>query len=162
MGVFDAVKTRIGSNLKFVQLSYMTHPADIIQFCRSLAPDDRVVVLKGIESSFKWQPAAQLAQTLFPALCHSGGGVSQEAKDMALGGDVSAAVRMMSWENQAPPTPQFGMTATQQATLSFAWVVLKALEQEDSGAPASVAVCRACGERRRSADPFCAHCGRRF
>ena len=129
MGFLDAMKNRLGANLKYVRLSYMTDPREIVPFCQGMTPQERTVVLKGIDSAFKWQPAAQLAQALYPALVHSNGGVSQEAKDLVMGGNVDAGVELMRIQSQPAMTPQFGMTPTQQAALSFAWVVLKALEQ---------------------------------
>ncbi|MGH9875056.1 MAG: hypothetical protein ACRD9S_21585 [Pyrinomonadaceae bacterium] len=160
MRFFDAMKDRLSSNLKFVKLSYLTRPDEIIQFCQSLTPGERDVVLKGIESSFKWQPVALIAQAFYPTVVGPSG-VSEDAMDLVRGGFVEGGIELMKSQSQPPPQ-QFGMTATQQAVYSFAWVVLKAIEQESNAAPASVAVCRGCRARRRSADPFCQSCGRPF
>jgi len=173
VGLFDAVKNRIASNVKLMQLSSMVRQDQILAFCQSLAPEERATILKGIESQFKWQPVAQIAQALFPAQSQ---GVSAEARDMVLGGQVEGGLELMRMQNAAVQ-PQFGMTPYQQAALSYAWMVLKGMGQRDAMAagvkpeqhasafappatdPGTVKFCTSCGARREVGGRFCGQCG---
>jgi hypothetical protein len=165
------LKDRLSANLKLTRLSFMTQQHEIIVFCQGLSPADRAEIIKGIESQFKWQPLAQLAQAMFPSYNYGTGG-SPEALDMVKGGQISGGLELMRIENQAAQQPSWGMMPTQQAVLSFAWMVLKGIEQRESalayhapkaamdGAADSV-FCASCG-KRRSPGRYCANCGARF
>lgn len=159
MGLFDSLKDRLSANLKLTRLSFMTQPHDIIAFCQGLTPVERASIMKGIESQFKWQSVAQVAQAMFPSYSY-GGGVSAEALDMVKSGQVSGGAELMRMENQAATQQQWGMLPVQQASLSFAWTVLRGIEQRETvldhhslteavhGATASAA-----------RDAFCTSCG---
>jgi hypothetical protein len=125
MGIFDRIKNRLSNNFKSTQLMYMTQPAQIVAFCKNLTPAEREGVRKAIESAFKWQPVAQIAQAIFPMLTAPRHGVSAEAMDLINGGFISGGVDLMAMQNQRPASPQFGITGQQQASLSFAWWVLQ-------------------------------------
>ncbi len=169
MSLFDQVKNRLATNLKYTQLTLMTQPAQIVAFCQKLTPDERAGVRKGIESAFRWQPVAQIAQAMYPMLAAPHHGVSAEAMDLAKGGLVDGAVELMAMQNQPPPTPQFGMTSQQQATLAFAWAVLQRLEAPAAAAPptagaaartpSDVRFCSSCGTRTQPGARFCSACG---
>ena len=175
MGLMDSLKHRLSTNMKVTQLMFMTQPMAIVQFCRGLNREDRAGVLKGIESAFKWQPVAQIAQALFPAQQSSN--VAADAADLAKGGFISGAVDLMGMQSQSVQ-PQYGMTAAQQAALSYAWTVLKSIEQQDGisrspqvaqmemqdpGEPAGGALyCSRCGTKRPEGANFCNRCGSRY
>jgi hypothetical protein len=176
MGLFDSVKNRISSNVKLMQLSSMVRQDQITAFCQTLTTEERATILKGIEGQFKWQPVAQIAQALFPAQSQ---GVSAEAHDMVLAGQVEGGLELMRMQN-ASVQPQFGMTPYQQAALSYAWTVLKAMDQRDAMAaavtrqqhasamapPAATSdparFCTSCGARREASGRFCGQCGAPF
>ena len=169
MGLLDSPKNRVSANFKLTQLSFMTHPAQIVAFCQGLAPDERAAVMKGIDSAFKWQPVAQIAQAMFPT--YYSGGVSEEALDLVKGGQVSGGVELMRQQNQYTAPPSFGFTPAQQAALSFAWVVLNALNQPATGAAAAASVrasgpangfCSQCGKPVESGSRYCPGCGSRL
>jgi hypothetical protein len=86
MGLFDSLKNRVSANLKLTHLSFMTQQHEIVAFCQSLTQAERTVIIKGIESQFKWQSVAQIAQAVFPSY-NPGSGVSAEALDMVKGAD---------------------------------------------------------------------------
>ncbi len=166
MGLLDSVKNRLSANLKLTQISYMSHPAQIVAFCQGLAPDERTAIMNGIDSAFKWQPVAQIAQAMFPS--YYSGGVSAEALDLVKGGQVSGGIELMRQQNQYYAPPSYGFTPAQQASLSFAWVVLNALNQQAGaapparpGAPANH-FCSQCGKPIDSGARFCTHCGSRL
>jgi hypothetical protein len=129
MSFFDSVKNRLATNWKFTKLSLQTQPAEIARLCMEMTPAERTSTIKTIESTFRWQSVAQVAQAFFPAY-NSGGGDAAAAADLAKGGFVSGAVDMMRMQNQAAPQAVAGgMLPVQQAALSYAWVVLKSLER---------------------------------
>lgn len=170
MNFLNSIKNRIAVNLKVTKLSFMTQPNHIIRTCHDFSAEERSQAIKAIESMFRWQPVAQMAQSMFPSY-YSGGGVSPEALDMASHGQVSGGLELMRLENQAAPASMGGMLPIQQAALSFAWTVLKALEQQPSrsnpavSAPDSVSTkrfCPDCGQRRSSEGRFCTGCGKAF
>jgi hypothetical protein len=156
--MFDSLKNRVSANVKVTQLSYMMHPDQIVTFCRALPPDDRAAVMKGIESTFKWMPVAQIAQSMFPS--YYSGGVSPEALDLVMGGQVQGGVDLMRQQNQYTPPPMYGFTAANQAALSFAWVVLNALQ--DQGRPSPARFCAQCGRALETGARFCGGCGSRL
>jgi len=173
MGLLDSLKDRAASNLKFTRLTFMNQQNEIIAFCQSLTPNDRVNIIKGIESHFKWQSVASVAQALFPAQSY-GGGVSAESLDMVTHGQIGGGLELMRQENQvAPQQTAWGMMPQQQAALSFAWLVLKGMEQRESllrqspattatsGRPPNSAFCTSCG-LKRCPGLYCVHCGARF
>ena len=175
MGLLDSLKDRFSANLKFTRLSFMTQPHEIVAFCQSLTAAERAVVIKGIESQFKWQSVAQVAQAMFPTYSY-GSGVSAEALDMVKGGQISGGVELMRMENQAASQPNWGMMPAQQAALSFAWMVLKGLDQreaapdykaspvtspDDPAGATDAAFCSSCGMRRNTGR-YCTNCGARF
>lgn len=176
MGLFDQVKNRLATNFKFTQLTFMAQPAQIIAFCQKLTPEERAGVLKGIESAFRWQPVAQIAQAMYPMFAAPHHGVSDDAMDLIHGGFVSGGVELMAIQNQVPPTPQLGLTAQQQSALAFAWLVLRRLEgggmpvagpatessTPSSPAPSEVRFCSGCGTRTQVGAAFCSSCGRRL
>jgi len=149
MGFFDSVKNRLAVNLKVTKLSFQTQPADIVRQCRELTPDERLAALNAIEAMFRWQSVGQIAQQLFPAYSY-GGGVSADAKDLIMGGCVDAGVELMRQQNQPTAQPGYGgMLPIQQAALSFAWIVLKALDQAPvATAHSGSSFCTACGSPR--------------
>jgi NADH pyrophosphatase NudC (nudix superfamily) len=173
MGVFDSMKNRIALNLKVTKMSFMTHPGSIVEYCQTFTPEERLLALKNIDAQFRWQPIAQMAQALYPALWGPHGGVSAEALDLVRGGQVDAGLKLMSIENQAPVAPNMGMLPMQQSALSFAWVVLKALEQREAATKSSYAAsvsgsfarsqqasfCPSCGSQQQGNDRFCRNCG---
>jgi hypothetical protein len=162
MGLFDSVKNRLAVNLKVTKLSFQTKPAEIVRQCKELTPAERPVALKAIEAMFRWQPVSQIAQQMFPAYSY-GGGVSDEAKDLVMGGCVDAGVELMRQQNQVAAPAYGGMLPIQQAALSFAWIVLKALDQPaPRAASGGGGFCTGCGSRRPSVGVFCASCGQRF
>jgi hypothetical protein len=128
MKLLKLLKDRVSTNLQLTRLSFMTQPYEIIAFCQGLTPAERAGITKGIESQFKWQSVAQVAQAMFPTY-NSGSGVSAEALDMVKGGQISGGLELMRMENQAAAQPNWGMMPAQQAALSFAWMVLKGMEQ---------------------------------
>jgi hypothetical protein len=175
MGFMDRIK----SNVRVQRLSFMTSAPAIVAFCQGLDPSERAEAIRGIESMFKWQPVAQIAQGLFSSYS-APHGVSADAKDLVMGGYVSAGVELMAMQNQAQaPPPQFGMLPMQQVALSYAWTVLKALEQQSSqplpfAAPAASArahaptatapqpsrrFCTRCGAAASGSARFCGACG---
>ena len=173
MGLLDSLKGRLSANLKLTRLSFMTQPHDIMAFCQNLSPAKRAAIVKGIESQFKWQSVAQVAQGMFPSYNY---GVSAEALDMVKGGQISGGLELMRTENQAPAQGNWGMMPAQQAALSFAWMVLKRIEQRDAAlahyVPAAAVhaatagaagegFCASCGARR-SLGRYCANCGARY
>jgi hypothetical protein len=176
MGLIDALKDRFSANLKLTRLSFMSQPQQIVTFCRALTPAERTAILRGIESQFKWQSVARVAQAMFPSYT-SGSGVSAEALDMVQAGHVSAGVELMRMQNQAAPPLNWGMLPAQQAALSFAWIVLKGLEQHEAapaghaaaeGAPSTrrrspthARHCASCGARKNPG-LYCVQCGTRF
>ena len=174
MGLLDSLKDRFSANLKLTQLSFMTQPHEIAAFCERLTPAERLAIIKGIENQFKWQSVAQTAQAMFPSYYH-GSGVSAEALDMVRSGQISGGLELMRMENQAAPQPNWGMMPAQQAALSFAWTVLKGMEQREAAsgynAPPSIendppgesdaAFCTSCGTRRKLGR-YCTNCGARF
>jgi hypothetical protein len=173
MGLLDSMKDRFSANLKLTRLAHMTQSHEIIAFCRSLTADERARIIAGIESQFKWQSVSQVAQALFPSYNY-GAGVSAEALDMVKSGQISGGLELMRWENQPAMQQQWGFTPAQQASLSFAWTVLKAIEQSASaasyqaaaasGAPANTGdaiFCTSCGARR-APGLYCSNCGTRF
>jgi hypothetical protein len=129
MGLLQKAATRLATNFKSTQLSFMTQPAQIVAFCRALAPREREAVAKAIESAFRWQPVAQVAQAMYPMLAAPQPGVSDDAMDLIRGGFVGGGVDLMAMQNQASAAPQFGLTAQQQAALGLAWLVLQRLPQ---------------------------------
>ena len=142
MGLMDSLKHRFSTNMKITQLMYMTQPTDIVRFCQSLSREDRGDVVKGIESAFKWQPVAQIAQAFFPAQASSGAVV--DAVDLAQGGYVSGAVDLMRAQSQNVQA-QYGMTAMQQAALEVGLDVVSGLHTRLG----SFARLRAAAERHR-------------
>jgi hypothetical protein len=91
---------------------------------------------------------------------------------MAIHGQVSGGLELMRQENQVAAQPAWHMMPQQQATLSFAWMVLKGMEQResfaqqspavaDSAGPSNAAFCASCGTRR-SSGLHCTNCGARF
>jgi hypothetical protein len=128
MGLFKLLKDKVSTNLQLMHLSFMTQPYEIMAFCQGLTPAERTCIIKGIESQFKWQSVAQVAQAMFPTYS-SGSGVSAEALDMVKSGQISGGLELMRMENQTAAQPQWGLMPAQQATLSFAWMVLKKMEQ---------------------------------
>jgi hypothetical protein len=124
MGLFDQMKQRLSANWKYTQLSFMTDPRQIVAFCEKLSPEERGQVKQAIESAFRWQPVAQVAQAMFPALAGSTAGVSADALDLVRGGFVSGGVELMGMQ-QTAASPQLGLTPQQQAALSLAWLVLR-------------------------------------
>jgi hypothetical protein len=128
MRLLKLLKDRVSTNLQLTRLSFMTQPHEIIAFCQGLTPAERASITKGIESQFKWQSVAQVAQAMFPTY-NAGSGVSAEALDMVKGGQISGGLELMRMENQAAAQPNWGMMPAQQAALSFAWMVLKRMEQ---------------------------------
>jgi hypothetical protein len=158
MGLLDSLKDRFSANLKLTQLSFMTHPQQIVAFCEGLAPAERSAILKGIESQFKWQSVAQIAQAMFPSYNY-GSGVSAEALDMVKAGQVSGGVELMRMQNQGAPQPNWGMMPAQQAALSFAWIVLKGMEQHEAALAGKAAAAGARGEISDSEARFCTSCG---
>jgi hypothetical protein len=172
MSLLDSFKNRIAVNLKITRMSFMTRPDEILQYCLGFTQEERQAALRNIESQFKWQPVAQMAQALYPTLFGGYKGVSSEAMDLVQGGYVDAGVKLMAMENQAPVAPPMGMLPIQQSALSFAWVVLGALEQT-SAAPMSRAAaasqsgtaqvssyCGSCGAAAYdSSARFCQNCG---
>lgn len=158
MGLLDSMKDRFSANLKLTRLAYMTQSHEIIAFCQTLTADERARIIAGIESQFKWQSVSQVAQALFPSYSY-GGGVSAEALDMVKSGQVSGGVELMRWENQPALQQQWGFTPAQQASLSFAWTVLKAIEQ-GARAPRYQTAASGSGTATNSGDAnFCASCG---
>jgi hypothetical protein len=177
LGLLDSFKNRLSSNLKLTRLSFMTQQHEIIGYCQGLTQAERAAILHGIESQFKWQSVAQVAQAMFPSYNY-GGGVSAEALDMVKGGQISGGIELMRQENQAVTQPQWGgMTPAQQAALSFAWMILKGMELREaadsqhpsvapragtpSAGPPDAAFCVACGTHR-SSGRYCTNCGARF
>jgi hypothetical protein len=175
MGLLDSLKDRFSANLKFTRLSFMTQPHEIITFCQGLTPAERSSVIKGIESQFRWHSVAQVAQAMFPSYNY-GSGVSAEALDMVKGGQISGGMELMRMQNQAVAQPGWGMMPAQQAALSFAWMVLKEIEQRETalayGAPpadqqsevqdaSDTTYCTYCGTRRKPGR-YCINCGARF
>lgn len=134
MGLFDSLKDRLAANLKLTRLSFMTQQHEIVAFCQGLTPDERAGIIKGIETQIKWQSLASVAQAMFPSF-GSGGGVSAEALDMVKGGQISGGLELMRIENQAAAQRNRGMMPAQQAALSFAWMVLKGMEQREAALP---------------------------
>ena len=130
MGLLDSLKDRVSSNLKFTRVTLMTQQHEIIAFCQSLTPAERGNIIKGIESHFKWQSVASVAQAMFPVQSYSGG-VSAEALDMVTHGQVSGGLELMRQQNYVAAQPAWGMMPQQQAALSFAWMVLKGMEQRE-------------------------------
>jgi hypothetical protein len=114
--------------------------------------------LKGIESQFKWQSVAQIAQAMFPSYNY-GSGVSAEALDMVKAGQVSGGVELMRMQNQGAPQPNWGMMPAQQAALSFAWIVLKGMEQHEAALAGKAAAAGARGGISDSEARFCTSCG---
>jgi hypothetical protein len=175
MGLLNSFKERLSLNLKVTKLSFMTNPNDILQYCQAFTPGERSLALKNIESQFKWQPIAKIAQAMYPTLYGSHGGVSADAMDLIQGGYVEAGVKLMGIENQPPVAPNFGMLPIQQCALSFAWVALNAMQQRDAvltsssaslrgSAPlhtASYGFCSSCGSPRELGAYFCTRCGQR-
>jgi hypothetical protein len=162
MGLFDSVKNRLAVNLKVTKLSFQTVPADIIRQCNELTPAERPIVLKAIEAMFRWQSVSQIAQQMFPSYT-CGGGVSDEAKDLVMGGYVNAGVELMRQQNQVAAPNYGGMLPIQQAALSFAWIVLKVIDQPAPQPTRSAgAFCTGCGSPRAATGLFCASCGRRL
>jgi hypothetical protein len=164
VGLLNALKNRVSTNLKVTQLSYMSHPSQIAAFCRALPPDEQAAVMKGIEGAFKWLPVAQIAQSMFPA--YYSGGVSPEALDLVMGGQVSGGIELMRQQNQYVAPPSYGFTPAQQASLSFAWVLLNALKQAGSNQPSPMARgpddrCAHCGKSLEPSAKFCSGCGAR-
>jgi hypothetical protein len=98
MSLFDSVKSRLATNWKVTKLSFQTQPAEIARHCMELTPTERASAIKAIESMFRWQSVAQVAQAFFPAYS-SGGGVAADAADLAKGGFVSGAVDLMRMQN---------------------------------------------------------------
>jgi hypothetical protein len=140
-----------------------------------LTPAERSSVIKGIESQFRWHSVAQVAQAMFPSYNY-GSGVSAEALDMVKGGQISGGMELMRMQNQAVAQPGWGMMPAQQAALSFAWMVLKEIEQRETalayGAPpadqqsevqdaSDTTYCTYCGTRRKPGR-YCINCGARF
>lgn len=175
MGLLDSLKDRFSANLKLTRLSFMTHPQEIIAFCEALTPAERTAIVRGIESQFRWQSVAQVAQAMFPSYNY-GSGVSAEALDMVKAGQVSGGVELMRMQNQAAPQPNWGMMPAQQAALSFAWIVLKGMEQHEAALAGNAAAagasrettvstdarfCTSCGARRNPGR-YCINCGARF
>jgi hypothetical protein len=128
MGLFDAVKQKLSTNLQLTRQSFMTGPQQIVAFCRGVDAASRSDMIRAIESQFKWQSVAQLAQAMFPAY-GSGSHVSEEALDMVKGGQISGGLELMRMENQSFSTANPGMTPAQQAALTFAWIVLTGMEK---------------------------------
>ena len=125
MGLFNQITQRLSVNWKYTQLTFMTDPRQIVAFCEKLSPAERGQVKQAIESAFRWQPVAQVAQAMFPALAGStAGGVSADALDLVRGGFVSGGVELMGMQ-QTAASPQLGLTPQQQAALSLAWLVLR-------------------------------------
>lgn len=131
MGFLDSVKNRLALNLKLTKISFMVNRNDIVQACQAMSKDERAGALKSIEDMFRWQPIAQIAGAFFPNYYSSG--VSDEALDLVKGSYVQGGVDLMRSQSQ-PIQPQYGMLPIQQAAFSFAWLVLKALEQRDATA----------------------------
>jgi hypothetical protein len=150
------MKNRLSTNLKFTSLSFMTNQQEILTFCQSLTPVERADMVKNIESHFQWQSVAQLAQAMYPT--YYAGGVSAEALDMVKSGQVTGGVELMHWQNQGAMQPNWGGMPAQNAALGFAWMVLKAMDQQQASGNA---FCTSCGARR-SADRFCTNCGMAF
>jgi hypothetical protein len=48
---------------------------------------------------------------------------------MVKSGQISGGLELMRMENQTAAQPNWGMLPAQQAALSFAWMVLKGMEQ---------------------------------
>jgi membrane protease subunit (stomatin/prohibitin family) len=156
LGIFDSLKNRLSTNLKFTSLSLMTNQQEILNLCRSLTPVERADIVKNIESHFQWQSVAQFAQAMYPA--YYSGGVSEEALDMVKSGQVAGGVELMRWQNQGAMQANWGMMPAQNAALGFAWMVLKAMDQHQSSGNA---FCTSCGARR-SDNRFCTNCGAAF
>src|SRR5438105_3092268 len=114
MSLLDSFKNRIAVNLKVTRLSFMTRLDDILNYCLGFTREERQAALRNIESQFKWQPVAQMAQALYPTLFGGYKGVSPEAMDLVQGGYVDAGVKLMAMENQAPVAPAIGMLPIQQ------------------------------------------------
>lgn len=106
----------------------MTNPRDIVTFCQGMENAERTEMIKGIESQFKWQSVAQVAQMMYPSYT-SGGLVSEEALDMVKSGQISGGLELMRLQNQTTQSPSFGMTTSQQAALAFAWLILNGLNR---------------------------------
>jgi hypothetical protein len=160
MGVLDSIKNRLSLNLKVTKMSFMTNPASIIEYCQTFTSEERLLALKNIEAQFRWQPIAKMAQVLYPVFSGPHGGVSPEAMDLVRGGYVDAGVKLMSMQNQAPVAPNLGMLPIQQSALSFAWIILKALEQCDATSKSSYrSFCPSCGSRQQGIGRFCSNCG---
>lgn len=175
MGLMDQIKNRLTTNWKLQRLSLMSTQAEILMYCRDLDPAERTSVMHGIESQFKWQPVAQVAQGLFSSYFTPSGGVSDDARDLIKGGYVDAGVELMRLENQPQVSQmQLGMTPLQQMALSYAWTVLRMLEQERAAAtegPAQAvtaspgdapAYCSQCGAKTKTGALFCTKCGSRL
>jgi hypothetical protein len=175
MGFLDSLKDRFSANLKLTRLSFMTQQHEIVAFCQGLTPAERARIIKGIESQFRWQSVAQVAQAMFPSYSY-GNGVSAEALDMVKSGQIDGGLELMRIENQAAAQPNWGMMPVQQAALSFAWMVLQGIEQREAalayharseavhGATAGAAdapCCASCGTRR-SPGRYCTNCGTHF
>jgi hypothetical protein len=175
MGLMDRMK----ANCRVTQLSWMTFPQQIAAACQSWSPEERAAVLRGIESTFKWAPVAQIAQGMFAQYFQPSGGVSPESVDMVIHGQVEGGLALMRQENQQQAsTMQWGLTPAQQAALSYAWTVLKAMEQREMMGPTARAAaaaapegpaaestgaapnfCSQCGSRVEAGARFCARCG---
>jgi hypothetical protein len=164
------------ANLRVTQLSYLTTPQQIATTCAGWNADERAEVLRGIESTFRWAPVAQVAQSLFAPYFQQGGGVSPEATDMVIHGQIEGGLELMRQQNSPTPQASWGLTSGQQAALSYAWMVLKASEQRDlAGHSVSTAsptrhatddvrtvaahFCSQCGARAEHGARFCSSCG---
>jgi hypothetical protein len=181
MGLMDQIKNRLTTNWKIQRLSFMTSQREIVMYCRALEPAERPAIMQGIESMFKWQPVAQMAQGLFSSYFTPSGGVSDDAKDLVKGGYVDAGVELMRLENQPQVSQmQLGMTPMQQMALCYAWTVLRMLEEPGSVATAqpagsaglaqavtappgdAPAFCSQCGTKTKAGGLFCTKCGNRL
>jgi membrane protease subunit (stomatin/prohibitin family) len=93
---------------------------------------------------------------------------------MVKSGQLRGGLELMRWENQPAMQQQWGFTPAQQASLSFAWTVLKAIEQSASAAYQTAAsasgapeytgdanFCTSCGAHR-APGLYCSNCGARF
>ena len=166
MGFMDQIKNRLSANWKLQRIMFMSSQAEIARYCRDLDPAERAAVTQGIESMFKWQPVAQVAQGLFSSYFTPSGGVSDDAKDLIKGGYVDAGVELMRLENQPQVSQvQMGMTPMQQLALSYAWTVLRMLGAQGAVAASpgeAPAYCSQCGTRTKPGGTFCTKCGGRL
>jgi hypothetical protein len=123
MGLLHRIQARILLNARMMRLSYMRTPQQIAAFCGSLGPAERAELLAGIEQQFRWNAGLSAMQAMMPR--GSGSGISAEAADMAIHGQLPGGLELMRQEREQQPT--MGLTPGVEAALVCAWKTLKAM-----------------------------------